>query len=718
MNFQMKRIKKTTKAILNNKKLKKYINPKFIIIGAISVVGVITLLMSSAATPSLSLEPESGQLAGCAKIESSAQAANQKAVKFGCDTPPSTNSVYGAQLPIQWDIKTLSGSVKYVAPNGNDGGSGNIDSPYSSLNKALSSVSSGGTIVMRGGVYRGQTNVGVSKTVRIIAYPGEIPELRGSTALPSASSGGGWNSEGNYKWRSYTPRPVKDGSGIPFSSGMQNLAGDGVGRYPDQVWIGDTSSKQVINKSELSDGKFWADRSNNRLYLTANDANKSNIESSRSSSGSSDVDRAIRITSPNVRIEGIKITRYSNNANDYGVLLADIGSSNFVAKNVYITDSAYISVTVNQVDNVTAENVTVTRSNWMGFSPVQTDNFTLKNSKVSDMNYASEFTADPQSGAIKASKTRHTRVIGSLIANNKSHGLWYDDSNTDAEIINSAIVDNTASGVFWEISDGILVANSYFRSKGSREPFSAAGSSGIKLINNTMVGGANPIAVYTDGRSAPNCPIATYPFSACLGGKGGVWSSNRLSEPNPNPPPEFLPRGDEVGQTRFGRRKSLDWMPRIDLMINNIAAYPTTSRICGGIAPLCITTSHGSGANAPIQTVLHKANSPWPGLPQTLVNGNVYATNQSNKALIYIHGTKYTDLTTFRNTMAGSPVGIGGMETNGLQGTEYVNQNGTPTQKLIDKYSNAVPVPTDSTLNQYIPAGTKRYGTSIDISKF
>lgn len=101
------------------------------------------------------------------------------------------------------------------------------------------------------------------------------------------------------------------------------------------------------------------------------------------------------------------------------------------------------------------------------------------------------------------------------------------------------------------------------------------------------------------------------------------------------------------------------------------------------------------------------------------MNGNVYATNESGKTLIYIReGTKYTDLSVFRNAMASAPVSIGGMEANGLQGTEYVNTNGSPTQKLIDRYSNAVAVPSDSSINQYISAGTKRYGTSLDVSKY
>src|SRR5690606_15623027 len=135
----------------------------------------------------------------------------------------------------------------------------------------------------------------------------------------------------------------------------------------------------------------------------------------------------------------------------------------------------------------------------------------------------------------------------------------------------------------------------------------------------------------------------------------------RLSELNPNPPPEFLARGDGGGHSRSGfyREQTMDWMPRIDLMINNIVAYPTANRFCGYV-PMCITTTHsGTGASAPLQTILHKANSPWPGIPQTKMDGNVYATNNSNGWIIRVQGdssTNYTNLGTFSSAMSASPV--------------------------------------------------------------
>jgi hypothetical protein len=46
-----------------------------------------------------------------------------------------------------------------------------------------------------------------------------------------------------------------------ISQGGQNIAGgvNGVGMLVDQMWIGNTELKQVKNKNEIAEGKFWID---------------------------------------------------------------------------------------------------------------------------------------------------------------------------------------------------------------------------------------------------------------------------------------------------------------------------------------------------------------------------------------------------------------------------------------------------------------------------
>jgi hypothetical protein len=60
--------------------------------------------------------------------------------------------------------------------------------------------------------------------------------------------------------------------------------------------------------------------------------------------------------------------------------------------------------------------------------------------------------------------------------------------------------------------------------------------------------------------------------------------------------------------------------------------------------------------------------------------------------------------------MASSPVSIAGIEARGKTGNSWVNPDGSRTSALSGKNSEAVAVPTNAKINQYVPAGTRAYG--------
>ncbi|MFI8287575.1 carbohydrate-binding protein [Streptomyces sp. NPDC085614] len=90
-----------------------------------------------------------------------------------------------------------SGSALYVAPGGTDGAAGTVSSP-TTLTSAISRVTSGGTIYLRGGRYgqavtvtvpAGQDGTSAARTT-LAAYPGETPVLDFSAQTQSASNRG------------------------------------------------------------------------------------------------------------------------------------------------------------------------------------------------------------------------------------------------------------------------------------------------------------------------------------------------------------------------------------------------------------------------------------------------------------------------------------------------------------------------------------------------
>ena len=641
-----------------------------------TIIGVIFLSLTNAASNATSFESENGITSGCiSKISNDSSASNNGAVKFGCLASTTTP---GADLPISYDINSLPGTKRFVAVNGNDTtGNGTIAAPYATITKAYSAAVANDPIIIRGGMYN-ESNINItnsSKPVKIVAYPDEeIPTFSG------ARSTSGWITEGTLSYLpNYVPRTVSTiGSGIDFGI-CQNQTSSCLGKYVDQAWAGNTKLKEVGSKAEVAAGKFWVDRAAgvNRMYLAQSDVSKGNIQVS-------DKYWLFNITAPNVTIEGLQITRYSNTAQDSAVIKIGQAANNNVIKNIEVYDAAFQAIQYGGSSAINAnsklEKVTVEGSNWMGVGALYTDNLIIKSSKIGYMNIADEFTRSPQSGALKTSRTWYTKVVDSLINDNNSHGLWFDQSNYKIEVAGNTIINNSGTSVFFEISDDLLLINNYI--KGGGENVKLAGSSGLKLVNNTIVGGQNPVGIYIDARSTPGCVVSK---ANCVVG---------------------VPTYDSDRDTLRTRPATLDWMPRIDYMINNIIAYPSSALYCAKTA-MCISITRNEGSTT-IQAVIHQANLPYSGMPKTYIDGNIYANGTG--AIINTSNAAYYNVQSFGTAMAAAPVSIAGIETNGKSGNSFVNVDGTPTASLITVHSQAVPIPLDGTINQYIPAGTKHYG--------
>ena len=154
---------------------------------------------------------------------------------------------------------------------------------------------------------------------------------------------------------------------------------------------------------------------------------------------------------------------------------------------------------------------------------------------------------------------------------------------------------------------------------------------------------------------------------------------------------------------------TLDWMPRIDMMINNVIASPTATGYCGGVTAVCITSSNGT-ATVTLESVLHPADSTR-GIPATVVNGNVYV-NGSGSLMRTARGN-WSTLDTIRAGLATSPMTRTGAETNGRAGAGLVHADGTPTATLAAAHDQAAPVPVDAQINAWIPAGSRHFGSTL-----
>lgn len=647
---------------------------RFAIVAVFGILGTILVNLSMASSPSPNVEAEDGTASGCIKSLDDTSASAQKTVRFGASY--GCAELAGAKLPIDYDLSSLSGTKRYVDDSGSDStGNGSTGQPFASITKAYNISADGDYIIVRDGNYNeAGITINSNKSINIIAYPGETPKFSGSQKLSS-----GWEVEGSYSYHNYTPQPATNGSGISFTTG-QALNGDGVGKYPDQVWAGSTQLRQVTQKTSLTNDTFWVDTQNNRLYLTTTRVSSGSIEAS-------DKDTFATVYAPDTSIQGLRISRYSNSANDYGVIKFMASADNSLLKNVDISDSAFISVAVLGDSHINTgsvlSDVTISNSNWMGVSALYTEGFAMRSVKITGMNQFDEFTLGIQSGALKTSRTRNTKVSNSYIANNNGPGLWFDQSNLTVEVANNQIVNNTNSGVFYEISDDLLLINNYITASGSARAVKAAGSSGLKFVNNTIIGGSDVVGIYVDERSQPGCSDPTKPLC------GNSYESDRDTI-RPLPP-------------------TMTWIPAIDLMINNIIANPTGQGYCGSITALCITNTN-TGTNVALEKVIHKAN-PALGIPQTIMDNNIYSNGSANIVVTIQNG--YKTATSFAQALSGAPVSIPGLEQNSKSGTSWIDSTGGYTDTLTASHTQATAVPSNSAINQYLPAGYKHYGVSI-----
>lgn len=640
--------------------------------------------------------------------------------------PPSVHlppPVAGAVFPVNFDLSAFDASVgtlRYVSTTGSDAADcSSALTPCLTLAYAVNAATAGDGIVIRGGLYRGTNMSGTSppsggavqggtgslaKSLYITNYPGEVPEFRGSIDVTSAFHPG--TAEGGYRYITYVPQPVTS-SGYANVPAGQNIIGgvNGVGRFSDQMWIGSTALQQVNTKAELVSGKFWIDVSNRRAYLVAADAALSAIEIS---------DRTnfltVNITAPNTTIRGFKVNRYSPSAADYAIM--DINQADgFKCDNVEFSDITTAAINLNgtnadQQDNTTIYYCSFLRHQWFEITGSYNYHTLLEGVKSNDGDPWNEFNGSPGSG-IKFTHCKDVKVESSEIRNNKSHGLWFDQECYDVVIGANQITGNLQTGVFFEISDKLLLINNWIQSTGDHAAKLGGGSTGLRVIQNTIVGGPGVLGVYTDRRSYPGCadqtvsPNPSSLWTYCSGTLGSL-TSDRV------PPPLYVATND--------------WMPRIDEMWNNIIAWPTSGDpICTGKAvAFCVSdnnTQGGVSTQVPggAGSIIHHADVPR-GIPQTYMDYNVYASPGSivglpNPATGDNSTLTYKTVAEYAAALAASPYSLP-LETHSWSTTGLVAPDGQPSDVLKGLENTAKVVPTDAELNVYLPAGTQCYGVA------
>lgn len=400
-------------------------------------------------------------------------------------TPSSAIGTTGA-LPIgQASYPVPTGAV-FVATNGQDSSPGTQSAPLRTVDEALSRISSGGTIVIRGGSYNERFTI--SKTVTIQNYPGEAVWFDGSQVVSGwVKSGSVWRKDGwKYEFDSSPTFTFGAKDGTTANWGFVNPDYP-MAAHPDQVWIAGGSLAQVKTLSQVGPGKFYVDYAADKLYVGSDPTGK-DVRAST-------LDRAIEVRAAGVTIRGVGIRRFAPSVPHMGTITLE--RPNATLQNVHITDNSVTGLAIIE-NGATIDRVTVRRNGMLGVLGTNADGAEFSN-VLAEKNNVENFNYAPAASGVKIGRTRGVSFINSSFIDNNATGLWLDESVYDVKVIRSVSSGNTRHGMSFEISALVTVAGSLIAENGGFG-LKVNNTSQVSIWNNTLVDNDRPINLVQDER--------------------------------------------------------------------------------------------------------------------------------------------------------------------------------------------------------------------------
>jgi parallel beta-helix repeat protein len=413
-----------------------------------------------------------------------------------------------------------SGAI-FMATNGNDANPGTQAAPVATLNRAITLVPSGGTIVIRGGTYRDWYHNGagnyrvVTKPVTFQAYPHEQVWFDGTDLKPASS----WTSDGQGHWyMDWSTPSFCNGGYYNFKYDAQPTTNQGPCAHfdmygdpanpaagdPQMVFIDGVYVHEVKTLAEATPGNFFYDWDNRRIYIATNPSGHTVEVAARPV--------ALVLGGTGYALKGLGFRRYATNEYSNTTNAAVyIGATNSLVENCTFTQMAAGALSIKPQGGVVRRSVfanngfTAMGSNGQtNSSTVGYDGLLLEESVINANNTERFGTNCSRSCAQAGVKIAHMNgftVRNNVFENNlNGAGFWCDEDCRDGVMVYN-IARNNKIGIFYEVSDtGIIASNLIYDN-------TYAGiqscSSNTKIYNNTLVDNAAiDLWVYDDSRNA------------------------------------------------------------------------------------------------------------------------------------------------------------------------------------------------------------------------
>lgn len=398
----------------------------------------------------------------------------------------------------------------FMDTRGNDTNAGSLAAPVKSLARAVALVPAGGTIVVRGGVYRDGIYASVWKVFALQAYPHEQPWFDGTDVVTdfSAAGNGQWSTPwstpgfcaGQYYSLPYTQQSAT-GPCAYYDESYDNPAS----ADPQMVFLDGQQIPEVSTLAAAVGNKFFYDQADRKLFLGF-------------APGGHTVELAARAVALVLEggaggnsIRGIGFRKYATNEFDGNRTAGAVmgGMPNIRFENDVFTlnagDGLHFSVPRGAVlyRNVFARNgANGMNANGSGNKSSTQDNMVIE-SNIFDRNNTERFgVGSSYSSSAAGSKVCH--MNGFLLKNNifqngvVSKGFWCDMGCQNGKMVGNIFRNNDDTGLFYEISNTGLIASNLIYGNGAYGL--KAGSANTKIFNNTLVNNGINALIYDDSR--------------------------------------------------------------------------------------------------------------------------------------------------------------------------------------------------------------------------
>lgn len=171
------------------------------------------------------------------------------------------------------------------------------------------------------------------------------------------------------------------------------------------------------------------------------------------------------IDSNDVTIDGTEM-RYANDeplSRDGGLRIFD-GRSRITVKNCHLHHATYTPIAIGSGNNVTVQNCDIHNGGALGVHAGANGgglNNKLLDNRIYDNNIEDRFSAEWESGGVKATVQTDMVMDGNEVYGNHGPGLWCDIYCRNTVYNNNRVHDNTHAGIMEEVSYDATISNNH-----------------------------------------------------------------------------------------------------------------------------------------------------------------------------------------------------------------------------------------------------------------